>query len=244
MSLRLSSFVLALFALWPAASVSQTTFTVAAAADLTAVEPVLQQTFEKTNPLRLRWVTGASATLSQQIANGAPYDVFLSANAQFVDELAAKRKIEPNSVRAYAVGQVGLLWKDGKVHDIKDLTSNWVRIVALPNPQLAPYGLAARQALEHIGTWKALEPKVVYGENVRQTLQLFDSGNADAVLTSDSLLQGRPATVIPAAWHDPIVQKAGVVAATPNRAAAQQFVDFLLSPAGQAVFTKFGFGRP
>ncbi len=215
---------------------------VAAAADLSPAEPLLQQTFEKTNPIRLRWVTGASATLAQQIAHAAPYDVFLSANAQFVDELAAKRKIEPLSVRAYAAGQVGLLWKDGKSHDINELTANWVRFVALPNPQLAPYGLAARQALEHAGIWKAVQPKVVYGENVRQALQLFESGNADAVLTSHSLLQGKPAQIIPAAWHDPIVQKAGIIAGTRNREAAQQFLDFLLSPAAQPILAKFGFG--
>jgi molybdate transport system substrate-binding protein len=230
--------------LCPSFCISQTILTVAAAADLATLEPVLEQTFEKTNPIRLRWVTGASATLAQQIENGAPYDVFLSANAQFVDQLAAKRKIEPNSVRTYAVGQVGLLWKDGKLHNIKDLAANWVRIVALPNPQLAPYGLAARQALEHVGIWPAVQPKAVYGENVRQALQLFESGNADAVLTSDSLLQGKPAMLIPATWHAPIVQKAGIVVRTTNHEAAKQFFTFLVSPAGQQIFRQFGFGPP
>lgn len=244
MSLSLSSFLLAFFALWPQLSSAQNTLTVAAAADLTAVEPVLQQQFEKTHPIRLRYVTGASATLAQQIANGAPYDIFLSANAQFVDDLAAKRKIEPISVKPYAIGQVGLLWRDGKSHTVNDLAQKWVRFVALPNPQLAPYGVAAQQSLEHAGIWKMVQPKVVYGENVRQALQLLESGNADAVLTSDSLLQGKPAQVLPASWHAPIVQKAGIVAATPNRAAAQQFLEFLLSPAAQGIFVKFGFGPP
>jgi molybdate transport system substrate-binding protein len=116
-----------------------------------------------------------------------------------------------------------------------------VRSVALPNPKLAPYGVAAEQALRHAGVWEFVRPKVVYGENVRQTLQLFESGNTDAVLTSDSLLQGKPAQVIPADWHDPIIQKGGIVAGSPNGALAQGFLKFLAGP-GQAVFARFGFG--
>jgi molybdate transport system substrate-binding protein len=239
-----SNFLAIFLALPGTASLAQTTLTVAAAADLAPLEPVLQQQLEKTNPIRLRFVTAASATLAQQIENGAPYDVFLSANAAFLDRLASIRKIEPISVRAYAVGQVGVLWKDGKTHDFKDLAANWVRIVALPNPKLAPYGVAAQQALDHLGIWKAVQPKIVYGENVRQGLELFESGNADAVLTSDSLLQGKPATVVPDAWHDPILQKGGIVAGSSQREAAERFLRFLSTRAAQAIFAKFGFGQP
>lgn len=242
MSAGLSSF-LAIFLVAGLSNLSgQSTLTMAAASDLTNLEPVLQRAFEKTNPIRLRWVTGASATLAQQIENGAPYDVFLSANAQFVERLASERKIEPNSVRPYATGRVGIVWRDGKHHDINELAGPSVRFVALPNPKLAPYGVAAQQAIEHVGIWKAVQPKVVYGENVRQTLQLFESGNADAVLTSDSLLQGKPATVIPANWHDPIVQKGGVVATSSQKTVARQFLDFLNSAAAREIFSKFGFG--
>ena len=189
-------------------------------------------------------MTGASAMLAQQVENGAPYDLFLSANAAYIDQLAAKRKIEPNSVRAYAQGRVGLVWKDGKSHDIKELTADWVRFVAIPNPKLAPYGVAAQQALEHLGIWQAVEPKVVYGENVRQTLQLFESGNADAVLTSDSLLLGKPVTIVPNSLHAPIIQKVGMVFASKNSQTAQRFIEFLLSPPSQSIFQKFGFLPP
>jgi molybdate transport system substrate-binding protein len=104
--------------------------------------------------------------------------------------------------------------------------------------------VAAQQGLEHAGIWKQVQPKVVYGENVRQTLQLFKSGNADAVLTSDSLLQGKNPDFIPPDWHRAIVQKGGIVAASTNQVAARRFLDFVLSPAGQAVFAQFGFGGP
>ena len=118
------------------------------------------------------------------------------------------------------------------------------RYLALPNPKLAPYGAAAQQALEYAGLWGMVQSKVVYGENVRQALQLVESGNADVVITSDSLLRGKDADLIPADWHKPIVQKAGVVSASQNREGAQLFLEFLLSPAGQGILARYGFGKP
>lgn len=182
--------------------------------------------------------------LAQQIENGAPFDVLLSANAQFVDQLALNRKLLPASVRSYATGQLAILWKDKKTHPLNDLAQNQFRFLALPNPKLAPYGVAAEEALKHENVWPTARPKAVYGENVRQTLQLFDSGNADVVITADSLLQGRNAQLIPASWHSPIVQKGGIVATTTQQSAAKTFLDWLISPAGQAVFGKYGFGKP
>ena len=213
--------------------------TVAAASDLIPTQSDLQ----KAQPnLHIRFVNAASSVLSQQIANGAPYDVFLSANAQFVEQLASNGKLRPNSIQTYVTGRVAILWKDNKPHPISDLRQNWVRFVALANPRLAPYGAAAQQALEHAGVWPALKGKIVYGENVRQALQLFDSRNADVVLTALSLVVDRKPGLIPADWHAPIVQKAGIVAASPNQAEADAFLKFLTSPAGQAIFAKFGFG--
>ncbi len=247
MSVRLSScLVLACIGLCHQ-SVAQTTLTVAAAADLSTLEPALLASFGKTAPasrISVRFVNEASAVLAQQIQNGAPYDVFLSANASYVDRLASFGKLDSGSVRSYATGRLGILWRDGKQHPINDLTQNWVRFVALANPKLAPYGAAAQQSLQHAGIWQAVQPKLVYGENVRQALQLFDSGNADVVLTASSLLQGRDVGFVPQNWHQPIIQKAGIVATTRQRAAAQTFLDFLLTPAGRAVFARFGFGPP
>jgi molybdate transport system substrate-binding protein len=243
MSVRLSSYLSIIFLLLlPSLASGQAILIVAAAADLSALEPQLAQQFEKTNPIRVRFVTAASAILSQQIENGAPYDVFLSANAQFVDHLSSFGKLRPDSVTTYAIGRVGVLWKDGKQHGISDLTENWVRFVALPNPKLAPYGAAGQEALEHAGLWKQVHPKVVYGENVRQALQLFESGNADAVLTAAALLQGKKMSLIPADWHRPIIQKAGIVAGTKNLEPARKFLDYLNGEDAQAIFAKFGFG--
>lgn len=244
MSLRLSSCLAAGIVILSHISVAQVTLTVAAASDLTNMEPLLTSSFGKIQPdIHLRFVTASSAMLAQQIRNGAPYDVFLSANAQYVDGLSSAGKLARDSVRTYAIGRVAMLWRDGKHHPVNDLAQSGVRFVALPNPKLAPYGVAAQQALEHAGLWQQVQPKIVYGENVRQALQLFESGNADAVLTSDSLLQGKDPQLIPDDWHQPITQKGGIVAGSQNAEAARKFLDFLVSPAGQAVFAQFGFGK-
>ena len=225
-----------------ACPVQAANLTIAAAADISAAEHDLSDSFHRMYPEdTARFSFGASGALAQQIANGAPYDLFLSANEAFVDQLAAARKILPDSVRVYALGQEGILWRDGKPHAISDLKEQWVRFVALANPKLAPYGLAAQQALEHENLWDSIRPKIVYGENVRQALQLFDSGNADVVLTSYSLLVGRSgAAIIPPDWHKPIRQKAGIVAASQNVEVARRFLAFLASPAGARVLAAHG----
>ena len=244
MSASLSSRLPIFFFLFSCLSVGQTALTVAAASDLAPLQNQLATACRKNEPnWTVRFVNGASALLAQQIENGAPYDVFLSANAGFVDRLASNRKLLPESVRPYAIGRVAILWRDEKRHPLSELAQSWVRFVALPNPKLAPYGVAAQESLEHAGVWEFVRQKVVYGENVRQALQLFESGNADAVLTAAALVQGKNPELIPAAWHQPIVQKAGIVASTPNRGAAEKFLDFLLSPPAQAIFTRFGFSN-
>jgi molybdate transport system substrate-binding protein len=223
---------------------AQTSLTIAAAADLADLETPLATAFRSAYPqISATWVTEASGVLSQQIQNGAPYDVFLSANESFVAKLASSGKVVPSSVAVYATGRLGVLWKDGKSHPISDLTQNWVRYLALPNPKLAPYGAAAVQALQHAGLWSKLQNRIVYAENVRQTLQIFESGNADAVITSASLLQGRHPDFIPDSWHQPIRQEAAVVASCAHQQAAHEFLDFLKSASGQAVFARFGFGH-
>ena len=246
MSGRLSSFLAAGFLFFCLSAAAQVkSIVVAAASDLSTVGPELKSAYCRdpvTCPVRL--VNGSSSVLAQQIDQSAQFDLFLSANAAYVDQLASNGKIVPSSVKPYAVGRLGVLWRDGKKHPLRELSTPAARYIALPNPKLAPYGAAAQEALEYAGLWGMVQSKVVYGENVRQALQLVESGNADAVITSDSLLQGKDADLIPADWHKPIVQKAGIVARSQNRDGAQRFLDFLLSENGQAILAKYGFSKP
>ena len=246
MSVRLSSFLATAFLVFSHPAPAEVkTLLVAAASDLSTVGPQLTAAFcEGAADCPVRFVNGSSAVLAQQIDQAAQFDLFLSANAAFVDQLASNGKIVPASVKPYAVGRLGVLWRDGKKHPLRDLSTQAAKYLALPNPKLAPYGVAAQEALEYAGLWGMVQSKVVYGENVRQALQLVESGNADAVITSDSLLQGKDADLIPADWHKPIVQKAGIVAASQNREGAQRFLDFLLGEVGQAILARYGFGKP
>jgi molybdate transport system substrate-binding protein len=216
--------------------------TIAAAADISSADSALTSSFQKAFPEdSLRFVFSASGALAQQIENGAPYDVFLSANETFVDQLVASKKILPDSVETYALGQLGIFWRDSKPHNLRDLSAEWVRFIAIANPQLAPYGAAARQALESEGPWDTLRTKIVFGENVRQALQQFDSGNAEVVLTAYSLLVNRPgAAIIPSASHRPIRQKAGIVAASQQVGAARRFLEFLRSAEGARILSSHG----
>ena len=115
-----------------------------------------------------------------------------------------------------------------------------VRRLSLPNPAHAPYGVAARQALEKEGAWKSLEPRIVYAKNVRQALQFAESGNVDAAITAWSLVFDRGGILIPAGLHAPIRQAGGVVASSSNRVLAARFLDYLSSPDGLALLSRYG----
>ena len=240
----LSTFLAAFFVSFPLflTPARAASLTVAAAADIASAEHDLTDSFHKSFPEDwVRFSFAASGALAQQISNGAPYDLFLSANEGFVDQLAVAQKILPDSVHVYAFGQLGILWRDGKPHRLNELTEKWVRFAAIANPRLAPYGAAAEQSLEHENLWDAIRTKIVFGENVRQALQMFDTGNADVVLTAYSLLVGRPGVaVIPDEWHKPIRQKCGIVAASQNLDAARHFLAFLTSTSGGRILIEHG----
>ena len=213
---------------------------IAAAADLESLQTDVTAAFQKRTGAGLKFTIGASGILEKQIENGAPYDVFLSANEQYVKDLAASGAIDPATVRTYAYGRLGLWSRDGKIRDIHQLLGKEVRNVAIANPEHAPYGAAAREFLTRQGLWKPLQPKIVYGENVRETLQYAQSGNVDATITSWSLLVSEKDAVLLPADHAPIAQAAGVVAISKQAALARQFLDFLGSAAGRAILERHG----
>ncbi|QOY86107.1 molybdate ABC transporter substrate-binding protein [Paludibaculum fermentans] len=210
--------------------------TIAAAADLTPLESALSA--QSSTPVT--WSFGSSGLLARQIRAGAPFDLYLSANEAFVQDLAKSDLLLPGSVRTYATGRLGLWSLSGHIRTLKDLTLPEVRHIALPNPQHAPYGAAARELLEKAGLWKQLQSKIVLAENVRQAYEFGRTGNADAVLTSWTLLHDQGGLLLNDKDHAPIRQSGGVVKGAKNTKAAQAFLDFLLSPAGQKILLRFG----
>jgi molybdate transport system substrate-binding protein len=204
---------------------------IAAASDLAPLAPKLEQAYKE----KVRFTLASSGSLKQQIENGAPFDVFLSANEQYVKDLAAAGLV--TDATSYAIGRIALWSPNGSVTSLADLRKSSVIHLAIPNPQHAPYGVAARQALESQGVWKDVEPKIVYGENVRQALQFAESGNADAVITSWTLLIGK---LLPDQWHAPIRQTGAVVKSTSQPDAARRFLKFLLGAEAQKILNNGG----
>ena len=128
--------------------------------------------------------------------------------------------------------------------NLNDLTAPSLAHLALPNPAHAPYGAAAREMLRAAGPWQKLEPRVVYGENVQQTLQFAESGNADACITAWSLVRAKGAIQLPAADHAPIRQVGAVVARSTRTEEAARVLRFLTSPEGRALLASHGLGAP
>ncbi len=209
---------------------------VAAASDLAPLSASLEKGFTAAH---VKFTLASSGSLKQQIENGAPFDVFLSANDQYVNDLAKSGQVDPSTVIIYATGRLALWSRDGSVRSIDDLKKPEVKHLSIPNPEHAPYGVAARQALENRKLWKEIEPKIVYGENVRQALQFAESGNADAVITSWTLLKGR-GKLLPDSWHQPIRQAGAVVKSSAQPAVAREFLKFLTGPEGQKILDSGG----
>jgi molybdate transport system substrate-binding protein len=206
---------------------------VAAASDLAPLAPKLEKAYRE----KIRFTLASSGSLKQQIENGAPFDVFLSANEQYVKDLATAGLVTDATV--YATGRIALWSPNGSVKSLADLKKTSVIHLAIPNPEHAPYGVAAREALESQGVWKDVEPKAVYGENVRQALQFAESGNVDAVITSWTLLIGK-GTLLPAEWHSPIRQTGAVLKSSKQQEAARRFLKFLISPETQKILNAGG----
>lgn len=204
---------------------------IAAASDLAPLAPKLERAYKE----KIRFTLASSGSLKQQIENGAPYDVFLSANEKYVQDLGGL----VTGVTVYATGRIALWSPNGSVTSLADLKKNTVIHLAIPNPQHAPYGVAAKEALVSQGIWKDVEPKIVYGENVRQAFQFAESGNVDAVITSWTLLIGK-GILLPAEWHSPIRQTAAILKSTKEPEAARRFLKFLISPEAQKILKDGG----
>ena len=192
---------------------------------------------------------GSTGTLSQQIENGAPADVFFAADEAYLSGLEQKGLVLAGTRQLYAIGRIVLVERSGlpPVMTLADLVRSDVGRVAIANPDHAPYGRAARDAMMRIGLWPTVQPRLVLGENVSQTFQFVRTGNADAGVVALSLAIGTPGTrysVIDAALHDPIAQSAGVIARTRQSTAASDFLAFVNGPVGRPIMKKFGFTLP
>ena len=218
---------------------------VAAAANLTEAFAELGRRFEARAGVRVVCSFGATADLARQVEQGAPFDVFASADTRHVDALASAGLLTEGTRAVYARGRL-VVWlpREGSaVARAEDLAKPEVARVALAKPDVAPYGQAAVEALEALNVWERVEPKVVYAQNVSQARQFAATGNADAAFLPRSLVGagGGKSIEIDEALHRPIEQAVGVVRASRRQEAARRFVEFLLSAEGRAVLESYGY---
>src|SRR5215472_2066235 len=227
---------------------------IAAASDLQVVLPTITASFERSSGVKVNVSFGSSGNFLAQIKNGAPFDVFLSADIDYPRELERAGLAEPGTLSPYATGSLVLWTRTGSGVDVQRglevLLSESVRHIAIANPEHAPYGRAAVAALRGAGLYDKVRAKLVLGENVSQAAQFVQSGNAEAGLIPLSLARAPAASAVgqfvavPASLYPPIEQAAVVVRASRNKTAARAFLAFLDQPATRTLLANTGFGPP
>ncbi|MGQ9828280.1 MAG: molybdate ABC transporter substrate-binding protein [Roseiflexus sp.] len=235
----------------PSTGASDKELIVAAAADLTPAFNEIGALFEEQTGTKVTFNFGSTGQLAQQIERGAPFDLFYAANKSFIEALNNQGLVISDTMAIYAQGRITLWTRPDsplKPERIEDLRDPAYQRIAIANPEHAPYGQAAKEALERAGVWDAVQPRLVFGENVAQTLTLADTGNVNVAIVALSLsIQGNGNwTLIPAELHPdhPLLQMAAVVAGTQRESEARRFIAFVNGAEGHAIMKKYGFILP
>jgi molybdate transport system substrate-binding protein len=223
---------------------------VAAAADLTVAFEELGGAFERQTGQRVTFSFGSTGLLAKQIGEGAPFDLFAAANVTFVEEVVMAGACDGATRAPYARGRIVLWTKRGGVTppgDLTELADPRFRRIAIANPEHAPYGQAAKEALEQAGVWSVVQPRLVFGENVRQTLQFAETGNVEAAIVALALVaadRDDPWIPIEETLHRPIDQALVVCTRGAQRQGGESFARFVGSEPGRAVMRRHGFLLP
>jgi molybdate transport system substrate-binding protein len=219
---------------------------IGAAANLTDVFEQLGPQFEAQTGIHPVVSFASTAQLARQIENAAPFDLFLAADSEHVAALDREGLLLPGSRAIYARGVLALWIPAAHVDRIEDLSSPTVRVIAIAKPDLAPYGQAAVDALQRLGIWERVKPRVVYAENISMAKQYGRSNNADAVFTAYSLVLHEPGKIVRVDenLHQPINQELGILAGSNHQGAARRFVDFVLKGAGKSILSTYGYQPP
>jgi molybdate transport system substrate-binding protein len=224
---------------------------VAAAADLQFAMNDLVAKYEARTKQVVEVVYGSSGNFLTQIQNGAPFDLFFSADSSYPARLIDQGLAEKSSLYRYAMGRLAI-WAPLDEHlsvsekGFRALLDTRVSKIALANPEHAPYGRAAVAALQKAGVYEQIKSKLVYGENISQAAQFVQSGSAQAGLVALSLasspsMQNGDRWVVPAAYHSSLEQAAVIITSSKNKKAASDFLDFVKSSEGREVLLRYGF---
>jgi len=234
-----------------ATGTSAAEITVSAAASLTNAFKEIGAAYEKEHAGdKVLFNFAASDPLVQQIAKGAPVDVFASADQDAMDKADALKLLAPASRRNFASNSLVLITPAAATLPIKgiaDLQLAGVARVTMGNPASVPVGRYTRHALEQAKLWAAVEPKAIYGASVRQSLDYVARGEVDAgfvYATDAAVMKDKVKVVATVPTETPVSYPIAVIAAGPQAAAGRKFAGYVLSSSGQAILAKYGFGRP
>jgi molybdate transport system substrate-binding protein len=253
-SIRLLSVMVILLTLIAPVRAAAEEITVAAASDLTFVFPDVAAKFKAETGNSVKFSFGSSGTFLSQIQNGAPFDMFFSADIGYPKKLEAAGLVEPGSLYEYAVGKLVLWVPTASTLDLKQglavLVGQGVHKIAIANPEHAPYGRAAVAAMKHDNVYDQVSDKLVMGENISQTAQFVQSGSADIGLLALSLAvapslkdKGRY-ELIPVSDYPPIEQAAVIIKPSKKKKTAEQFLAFIKKPAIVNLMRDYGFTVP
>lgn len=221
---------------------------VAAASDLRFAFADIGKQFEQSTGVKTTFTFGSSGQLKEQVNNGAPFDVFASANEQFVLDLVGNDRAWPETAQPYALGRIVMKTRTGidAPTTVVDLVRDEFARIAIANPAHAPYGMAARESLITAGIFDQLESRLIFAENVSDTLRLVETGNVDVAIVALSLviLGDEPYVIVPNNLHKPLKQSIVVTKTGGNEKGARDFVGFLFSDKGRAVMESYGFVLP
>jgi molybdate transport system substrate-binding protein len=223
--------------------------TVFAAADLAFAFKDLAPRFEQAAGTRVTLVFGSTGNFAHQLRQGAPADVFFAADESFVTALVAEGALLAETRTLYAQGRIVLATVKAfgpKLTELRGLLDPKVRRVAIANPAHAPYGRAAEAALRKAGVWEAVRGKLVYGENIRHTLQFLQTGAVDAGIVARSVASVPEIDWVPIdpSLHAPLNQAAAVVRRSPRPELGLAFIQFVNGPEGRPIMKRYGFMLP
>jgi len=223
--------------------------TIAAAADLSFALKEIAQRFERERGVKVTLSFGSSGMLARQIENGAPMDVFFSANRGYIERLKERGLIINGSEALYAQGRLVLAVNRSsgiKLDKLEDLLNPSIKRIAIANPDHAPYGVAAKEALVNKGLWNRVKSRLVYGENIRQTLQFIQTGDAPVGIVALSVANVPDITynMIDSSLYSPINQVVVIVKATRVEKEARDFILYVNGPKGRPIMKWYGFVLP
>ncbi|MBI4744743.1 MAG: molybdate ABC transporter substrate-binding protein [Actinobacteria bacterium] len=219
---------------------------IAAASDLHDAFTELGKNYKEDTGNEVVFNFGSTGLLAEQVKQGAKIDIFAAADKRYIDDLEKEGLIVSDTIKMYGIGRIVLWSKEKNVSGLEDLLSPKISKIAIANPNHAPYGIAAKQVLVNSGLWDKIQPKLVFGENVKGTQQLAETGNADVAIVALSLAVGSNGKykLISSELHKSLKQFMAVIKSSKQKERAKDFVNFVVSAEGRTIMKKYGFILP